>query len=327
VHMRCQRAEAMVHRRGMELGRGVRFLALGALVLDIAMAAPALEETSRGQIRIIGAGFGRTGTASLMLALRLLGYTPYHFSIFMQRPKDWDLWADAITEGLEDGVGSLAHVRLWDSLTATGFDSFVDNPASDLWASQLQHSPNAKVVLTVREPEAWAESWLHLKNDPHGTLWQRAPFKWISPFRQLRIVQEMIHFSGCGRAPCSVEGDVAQLEEAARRFSARIAAVRARVPPAQLLVFDPSEGWAPLCHFLEVSHCPEHPFPHVNTRAASHLEREQVAQRKWLMVRTADAVTLLWPLAPAGLLFCAVRLWRRSQAAVSVTVVGATKED
>jgi hypothetical protein len=35
------------------------------------------------------------------------------------------------------------------------------------------------------------------------------------------------------------------------------------VPSERLLVWDPKEGWEPLCEFLEMD-VPEHPLPHVN---------------------------------------------------------------
>jgi hypothetical protein len=40
-------------------------------------------------------------------------------------------------------------------------------------------------------------------------------------------------------------------------------AVRRRVPPERLLVFDVREGWAPLCDFLGVE-APDEPFPRLN---------------------------------------------------------------
>jgi hypothetical protein len=40
-------------------------------------------------------------------------------------------------------------------------------------------------------------------------------------------------------------------------------AVRRRVPPERLLVFDVREGWAPLCGFLGVE-APDRPFPRLN---------------------------------------------------------------
>ena len=39
--------------------------------------------------------------------------------------------------------------------------------------------------------------------------------------------------------------------------------VKQTVPPNRLLVFEPKQGWQPLCDFLDVP-VPEGPFPHEN---------------------------------------------------------------
>jgi hypothetical protein len=38
------------------------------------------------------------------------------------------------------------------------------------------------------------------------------------------------------------------------------------VPPEKLLVFEPGDGWAPLCAFLGVP-VPDEPYPQVNSTA------------------------------------------------------------
>ncbi|HKH79361.1 MAG TPA: sulfotransferase, partial [Solirubrobacteraceae bacterium] len=42
-------------------------------------------------------------------------------------------------------------------------------------------------------------------------------------------------------------------------------AVKRTVPPERLLVWEVTEGWEPLCEFLEVD-VPAEPLPHVNDR-------------------------------------------------------------
>jgi hypothetical protein len=42
--------------------------------------------------------------------------------------------------------------------------------------------------------------------------------------------------------------------------------MRARLPPERLLTFQVSEGWEPLCGFLDVP-VPSGPFPLINTTA------------------------------------------------------------
>jgi hypothetical protein len=52
-------------------------------------------------------------------------------------------------------------------------------------------------------------------------------------------------------------------------FDRHNAEVRRGVPPARLLEWQPSEGWAPLCAALGVP-TPHEPFPRVNTSEEFH---------------------------------------------------------
>ena len=53
-----------------------------------------------------------------------------------------------------------------------------------------------------------------------------------------------------------------QLIEAMNRHNDE---VKRTVPPERLLVWSVTEGWGPLCEFLELP-VPEEPFPHINDR-------------------------------------------------------------
>ena len=70
-------------------------------------------------LKVIGAGFGRTGTMSLKAALEQLGFGPcYHMVECLHRgPEHWQKWVDA-AEGNPD----------WDSIFE-GFQSTVDFPS------------------------------------------------------------------------------------------------------------------------------------------------------------------------------------------------------
>ena len=45
--------------------------------------------------------------------------------------------------------------------------------------------------------------------------------------------------------------------------------MKASIAPERLLVWNPADGWEPLCEFLEVP-VPDGPVPHVNDVAAFH---------------------------------------------------------
>ncbi|MFC6931014.1 sulfotransferase family protein [Actinomadura yumaensis] len=99
-------------------------------------------------MKVIGAGFGRTGTASLKQALEILGYGPcYHMSEVIAQPHRVRQWLD-VGEGRSAG---------WDTIFA-GYASTLDWPAAAYWRELAEHYPDAKVVLTVRDAERWYDS-------------------------------------------------------------------------------------------------------------------------------------------------------------------------
>lgn len=59
-------------------------------------------------------------------------------------------------------------------------------------------------------------------------------------------------------------GKITDFDVALVAYRQRTAGMRAAIAPDRLLVFDVAEGWAPLCHFLDVP-TPDFPFPHANT--------------------------------------------------------------
>jgi Sulfotransferase domain len=94
-------------------------------------------------MRVIGAGFGRTGTLSLKRALEDLGFGPtYHMQEVMRRPSHIGRWLRYARSGEVD----------WDELFS-GFRSAVDYPVSCVWEELASHYPDAKVVLSVRDPQ------------------------------------------------------------------------------------------------------------------------------------------------------------------------------
>ena len=110
-------------------------------------------------LKVIGAGFGRTGTMSLKVALEKLGFSRcYHMvECFPKGPKHWNLWTEAVN-GRAD----------WDSIF-DGFEATVDFPACTSYRALAEFYPDAKVLLSVRSPETWytstqetifAEPWL-----------------------------------------------------------------------------------------------------------------------------------------------------------------------
>ena len=102
-------------------------------------------------LQVIGAGYGRTGTLSLKLALEHLGFQRcYHmFEVLDQHPEHIADWAAAHRGEAVD----------WDGLFE-GYRAAVDWPACNLWRELAEHYPEARVVLTLRDAHSWHASVL-----------------------------------------------------------------------------------------------------------------------------------------------------------------------
>ena len=188
-------------------------------------------------LKVIGAGFGRTGTLSLKFALEQLGFGPcYHMmEVFKQDAvDDWDqLFSGAEPE--------------WEKIFS-GYASTVDWPSTAVWRELADAYPDAKVILTVRDPAAWWES-------TQATIFSRFSETPLNPFEVMGLKMVSRNF----------EPRVRDRDHMINVFKQHIETVRASLPPERLLIYDVAEGWGPLCRFLGVA-IPEGPLPKVNSR-------------------------------------------------------------
>jgi Sulfotransferase domain len=201
-------------------------------------------------LRVIGSGFGRTGTLSLQAALQQLGFDPCYHMLEVGRtrghPRKW----------LAIARGELPD---WRALFE-GFEATVDFPACLFYADLMREFPDAKVLHTVRNDDDWYRSTFE-------TLYQaRSVFpRWL--MRSVGVIGDVFEmverliwngvFEGCFNDP----------RRAKEIFNEHTARVISTVPAERLLVYDVREGWAPLCQFLNVP-VPSTPFPNINDRAS-----------------------------------------------------------
>lgn len=208
------------------------------------------QKKSKG-FEVIGAGAGRTGTASLQAAFDILGYNAYHMKEVMIN-KHGDAWYD-----LHDGKKGIKEIA--DLLSAGGFDASADDPVQAWTFELLELNPNAKVVLTTRDdPEKWLNSLEQLSGIDSTLV--RPPWSWLPLFRAFHRFCRKFHQDrgyDLGRVDRAV---------ALKWYHDWNAKVRAKVPKHQLLDFDVKQGWGPLCEFLGKP-IPNVPFPHVNDAA------------------------------------------------------------
>jgi hypothetical protein len=206
------------------------------------------------RLEVIGAGFGRTGTMSLKVALETLGFGPcYHMSEVFANPEHVELW-EAAARGEPVYWGELFR----------GYRSTVDWPGAAFYEELMERYPDAKVILTVRDPERWYES-------ARSTIFNIQDVA-SSPIFSLGslFVPRMRHMRRAAR----MAGDLTRQSVFDVEFEDRRHAIEAfiqwnekveeRVPSEKLLVYEVKEGWEPLCDFLGVEAPKDEPFPHLN---------------------------------------------------------------
>jgi hypothetical protein len=198
-------------------------------------------------LRVVGAGLGRTGTASLQLALqRLLDGRCYHMGEVFGRPDDIPAWHDAIRGSSPD----------WNTFLGE-YVAAVDWPACAFWAELARANPDAIVLLSTRSSaDAWWKS-------AHDTIFQvsdremppDAPPQFAA---QKAMAAEMFATTF---TPGWQDESVAK-----RAYAEHNAAVRAAADPARLVEWQPGDGWEPICTALDLP-VPTDAFPHVNSTA------------------------------------------------------------
>lgn len=203
-------------------------------------------------LKVIGAGFGRTGTASLKAALEELGFDKcYHMQEVFPQPQHVPVW-QAASEGKPVD---------WDKLF-DGYQATVDWPGCTFYKELMAHYPDAKVLLNVRDPEAWYRS---TTNTIYRMSQRGFPASLVPLFiprlrRFIRMVTTLIWQKTFDNR----FGDKAYALEVFEKHNAE---VKRTVPAEKLLVYEVKEGWEPLCAFLGVP-VPDKPFPRLNDSAA-----------------------------------------------------------
>jgi len=214
---------------------------------------------------VIGAGLPRTGTASTFTALeQLLPGKCHHMKRAMTGSRDANFW-------LRGARGELLEEDWKQFIKAEGLSASVDYPMSLYWKDLLKMYPNAKVLLTVRDPVKW---YLSVKNTIRNIAsflvesWGGLPIRLIGRLTGKAVGPAFYTvfaptYLGA-KYPKGMFGAVDAGEETAVRFfNDWTEEVIREVPADRLLVFEVKQGWAPLCKFLGVPQ-PDGPFPNTN---------------------------------------------------------------
>ncbi|GLC56432.1 hypothetical protein PLESTB_001104200 [Pleodorina starrii] len=221
--------------------------------------ASARRGSAAAEVEVIGAGFGRTGTASLYAALNTLGYKTHHMAEVVTRPGQAAVWLRAARDRAAGRPIDWRQV-----LGEGGYTAAVDWPSLAFYRELLAANPRAMVVLTLRDFDKWYDSACGTIFAIRDAMRSIRPPPYLAPlFRQQAEMRDMVEevvWQG------TFSGRFADREHARKVYESHLAEVRRVVPPGRLLEFRVQDGWAPLCAFL-AKPVPERPFPHVNDAA------------------------------------------------------------
>jgi hypothetical protein len=204
-------------------------------------------------MKLIGVGLPRTATLTQKVALEMLGIGPCYHMVNVLGDLDLvPLWRDAL-DGTPD----------WERIFE-GHQSTVDWPGGFFYRELIEAYPDAKVLLSVRDPEAWERS---MRDTVWGVIWGDSLIRHLSSasavvdpkWRGYLELMKGLLWEGRG----TLADRHSERDGLIESFNRHTAAVKQAVPADRLLVWDAKEGWEPLCRFLGVD-VPPMPLPHVN---------------------------------------------------------------
>ena len=192
-------------------------------------------------LKVIGTGFGRTGTDSMREALTILGFGPcHHMYEVIGNPDQKAAWRAMVAGGARD----------WDMLFQ-GYVACVDWPSAHYWRELIEVYPQAKVILTWRSPESWWQSFAST------IVKASSPGDDPASLGRALIAQQIFG------------GRMDDRNHAIALYQVHVAAVMAEVPPGRLLVHRLGDGWPALCAHLGVP-VPDTPYPRANSAEVFH---------------------------------------------------------
>ncbi len=189
-------------------------------------------------LKVIRAGFGRTGTESLKRALEALGLGPtHHMYEVMDSETQRERWIAFANGATPD----------WPSLFE-GYNSAVDWPSAAYWRETMAFYPDAKVVLTHRPAEDW---WNSFTNTIQTALLSGTDVGGLGT----SVITEGVF-----------GGNIQDKAHVLSVYEDTIARVRNEVPTERLIDLPLGSGWGPLCRGLGLPE-PDMDYPQGNTKA------------------------------------------------------------
>lgn len=203
-------------------------------------------------MKVLGVGFGRSGTMSLKVALEELGASPcLHMIDLIRNTELIPPWYDAAIEGKVD----------FDRMFA-GFEATIDWPGCTFWRELIDHYPDSPVLLNYREFDGWYKS---VKNtiaavreaSQKGEL-QPDANRPAPPPELWQVIGKLIYER-------DFQGNFEDEDWMRDMYYGRIEEIKATVPAERLTVFklEDQPGWEPVADMLGAE-APETDFPHLH---------------------------------------------------------------
>jgi len=220
-------------------------------------------------IKVVGVGWGRTGTFSLKTAFEELGFGPGYN---MKSVTDLGFYhADAWNRKAHGEDVDLREIF-------KGFQSMTEFPTCYYYKEMMALYSKAKFVLTTRDPDRWYNSAKETifvamcPKFPASIMYSISPV--LNAWREMsqKLVVEGL-----------MKGKINDRAGAIREFLEWQEEIKRNIPADRLLIFDVKQGWAPLCKFLEVP-VPDTPFPYVNDAAEFKQHTNSLTFQGWVVL-------------------------------------------
>ena len=212
----------------------------------------------------------KTGTKSLAKALRHLGLTVHDFEEHLTI--HCCAWRAVFHEGQTPDFATMY----------CNVDAVIGMPIFGFCEEILQAIPEAKVLLSLRENESvWVESLMRelrttYKSDASSSSFLQRVLWLLSPTFRRSIIEVKKRKHLANQMRLSMFGITLPLKETylKKRYLEHNQRVRSIVPHDKLLIYTVTQGWGPLCQFLNCKE-PDVPFPHENVLGATTVKIRQ----------------------------------------------------
>mmetsp|Transcript_50666 Transcript_50666/g.62094 ORF Transcript_50666/g.62094 Transcript_50666/m.62094 type:complete len:287 (+) Transcript_50666:90-950(+) len=233
-----------------------------------------INKNSDCKLELITVGHGRTGTVSLRKALQILGYNPYHQAEVFSSKERLQSWDNVVKQKMvikqkygnkwysNDNKNALIQFTEKDVhniYLQYGFNAAVCVPTLIVFKEILQLYPDMKVILTKRDANKWYTSVMKAIY-PMKKVMNRWFIKYVLGMAPVatfidNVMWNLIFDDKAGK----------DKEYTMNKFDEWNNMVIDYVKKDNLLVYQPGDGWEPLCTFLGKP-IPDVPYPRSNSK-------------------------------------------------------------